>query len=83
MIPNFQVDLTLFCAKDFQERDFYEDLVYKLKKMVGSHTFSALFVKIISHYKSIGYNNNVLQQTACLVVNPIRVGNFAFILIAR
>ena len=27
----------------------------------------------------IGYNINVLQQTACLVVNPITVGNFAFL----
>ena len=36
-------------------------------------------IKIISHYKKIGYNINVLQQTACLVVNPITVGNFAFL----
>ena len=41
--------------------------------------FSAQFIKIISHYKKIGYNINVLQQTACLVVNPITVGNFAFL----
>ena len=27
----------------------------------------------MSHYKK-GYNINVLQQTACLVVNPITVG---------
>ena len=26
-----------------------------------------------------GYSINVLQQTACLMVNPIRVGNFAFL----
>ena len=37
------------------------------------------FIKIISHYKKIGYNINVLQQTACLVVNPITVGIFAFL----
>ena len=36
--------------------------------------FSAQFIKIISHYKMIGYNINVLQQTACTVVNPITVG---------
>ena len=54
-------------------------LVYKLKKIVGSNYFSAQFIKIISHYKKIGYNINVLQQTACLVVNPITVGNFAFL----
>ena len=58
---------------------FYGDLVYKLKKIVGSNNFSAQFIKIISHYKKIGYNINVLQQTACLVVNPIKVGNFAFL----
>ena len=55
------------------------DLVYKFKKIVGSNNFSAQFIKIISHYKKIGYNINVLQQTACLVVNPITVGNFAFL----
>ena len=53
--------------------------VYKLKKIVGCTNFSAQFIRIISHYKKIGYNINVLQQTACLVVNPITVGNFAFL----
>ena len=51
----------------------------KMKKIVGSNNFSAQLIKIISHYKKIGYNINVLQQTACLVVNPITVGNFAFL----
>ena len=64
--------------------DFFPTLklemgLYKLKKIVGSNNFSAQFIKIISHYKKIGYNINVLQQTACLVVNPITVGNFAFL----
>ena len=35
--------------------------------------------KIISDYKKIGNNINVLQQTACLVVNPVTVGNFGFL----
>ena len=51
--------------------------MYKLKKIVGFNNFSAQFIDIISHYIKIGYNINVLQQTACLVVNPITVGNFA------
>ena len=61
------------------EPEFYSDLMYKLKKIVGADNFSAQFIKIISHYKKIGYNTNVLQQTACLVVNSITVGNFAFL----
>ena len=61
------------------EPNFYGDLMYKLKKIVGLYIFSAQFIKIISHYKKISYNINVLQKTACLVVNPITVGNFAFL----
>ena len=53
--------------------------MYTLKKIVGSNNFSAQFIEIISHYKKIGYNINVLQQTAYLVVNPITVGSFAFL----
>ena len=65
--------------KGLLEPDFYGDLKYKLKKIVGSNNFSAQFITISSHYKKIGYNINALQQTACLVVNPITVGNFAFL----
>ena len=54
-------------------------LLRKGNQIVGSDSFSAQFIKIISHYKKIGYNINVLQQTACLVVNLITVGNFAFL----
>ena len=79
LISKFQVGLKSLLRQGLSEPDFYGDLVYRLKKIVGSNNFSAQFIKIISHYKKIGYNINVLQQTACLVVNPITVGNFAFL----
>ena len=79
LISKFQVGLKSLLRQGLSEPDFYGDLVYKLKKIVGSDDFSAQFIKIISNYKKIGYNINVLQQTACLVVNPITVGNFAFL----
>ena len=79
LISKFQVGLKSLLRQGLSEPDFYGDLVYKLKKIVGSNNFSAQFIKIISHYKKIGYNINVLQQTAYLVVNPITVGNFAFL----
>ena len=41
--------------------------------------FTYHFKKIIVRYKKIGYNIDVLQQTACLVVNPIKVNNFAYL----
>ena len=52
----------------------------KLKLIVGSNDFSAQLIKIIFYYKKISNNITVLQQTACFVVNPITVGNFAFLL---
>ena len=50
----------------------------KSKARLGSKK-SEQFIEIISSYKKIDYNINVLQQTACLVVNPITIGNFAFL----
>ena len=37
------------------------------------------FIKIFSDYKTIRFNINILQQTACLVVKSIMVGNFNFL----
>ena len=79
LISKFQVGLKSFLRGGLSEPELHGDLVYKLKKIVGSDNFSAQFIKIISHYKKIGYNINVLHQTACLVDNPITVGNFAFL----
>ena len=79
----FQVGLKSLLRQGLSEPDFYGDLVYKLKKIVGSNNFSAQFIRIIFHYKKIGYNINELQQTACMVVNPITVGNLLSSLIAR
>ena len=73
LISKFQVGLKSLLRQGLSEAEFYGDLVYKLKKIAGSNIFYAQFIKIISHYKKIGYTINVLQQTACLV------GNFAFL----
>ena len=79
LITKFQVWLKSLLRQRLSEPEFYGDLVYKLNKIVGSYNFSVQFIKIISFYKKIGYIINVLQQTAFLVVNPITVGNFAFL----
>ena len=79
LISKFQVRLKSLLRQGLSEPEFYGDLVYKLKKIDGSNNFLAQCIKINSHYKKIGYNINVLQQTACLVVNLITVGSFAFL----
>ena len=52
------------------------DLVYKLK-FIGRKDFSFQFRKIITRYRRIRYNLNVMQQSTCLVFNPIMVDSYA------
>ena len=57
------------------EPKFYGDCVYKFRKIIGKNDFPYHFKKIVVCYKKIGYNKDVLRQTACLVVNPIKVNS--------
>ena len=59
--------------------EFYGDLVHKFRKIIGKNDFPYHFKKIIVRYKKIGYNIDVLRQTASLVVNPIKVNSFAYL----
>ena len=56
------------------EPELYGDLVYKFKKLIGRNDFSFQFRKII---RRIGYNLNVMRQSAYLVFNPIMVHGYA------
>ena len=49
------------------------------EKIFSKYEFPYHFKKISVRYKTIGYNIDVLRQTACLVVNPIKVINFAYL----
>ena len=44
---------------------------------MGRTDFSYQFRKVIIRYKRIGYNLNFMRQSACLVINPITVNDFA------
>ena len=48
-------------------------------KIIGKNVFFYHFKKIIVRYIKIGYNIDVLRQTACLIVNPINVNSFAYL----
>ena len=50
-------------------------------KITDKNDFPYHFEKIIVRYKKICYNIDVLRQTACLVVNPIKVNIFAYLFI--
>ena len=52
---------------------FNSDLVYKFKRIVGKPNFSNQFKKIVKRYIRVGYNLDIMRQSACLVLNPITV----------
>ena len=76
LVSKFSVGLKTLLHQGLSEPEFYGDLVYKFKTIVGRADFSDQFRKIIIRYKRIGCNINIMRQTACLVFNPITVNNF-------
>ena len=76
LITKFNVGLKSLLQQGLSEPEFYGDLVYKLKKIRGMMDFSSQFWKVIMRYKRIGYNLNVMRQSACLAINPIMVDSF-------
>ena len=55
----------------------HSDIVNKFKKIRGMTDFSDQFRKNIMRYKRIGFNLDVMQQSACLVTNPINVDGYS------
>ena len=47
--------------------------------LVGKPNFSDQFKKIVKRYKRVGYNLDIMRQSACLVVNPITVYSYGFL----
>ena len=76
-MSKYNVGLKTLLLQGLSEPEFYGDLVYKFRKIIGKNDFLYHFNKIIVRYKKIDYNTDVLRQTACLVVNPIKVNSFA------
>ena len=77
LISKYNVGLKTLLTEGLSEPEFYGDLVYKFKKLIGINDFSFQFRKIITRYRRIGYNLNVMRQSACLVFNQIMVDNYA------
>ena len=73
LISKLNDGLKSLLHQGLSEPECYGD---KLKKIMVRTDFSDQFRKIIIHQKRIGYDLNVIQQSACLVIN-LTVDNFA------
>ena len=79
IVSKYNVRKKTLLLQGLSKPEFYVDLGYKFRKINGKIDIPYHFKKIIVRYKNIGYNIDVLRQTACLVVNPIKVNSFAYL----
>ena len=77
LVEKYSISLKTLLQQGICEPEFYSDLVYRFRKIVGKSNFSEQFRKLINHYKRIGYSLDIMRQTACLVVNLIIVDGYA------
>ena len=68
LIEQNHVSLKKFMQLGICNPEFYGDLVYKSKKIIGNPNFSNLFKRTIKRFKRAGYNLDIMLQTACLVL---------------
>ena len=63
IVSKYYVGLIRLLLAGLSEPEFYRDLVYKFRKIIGKNDFPYHFKKKIVRYKKMGYNINVLRQT--------------------
>ena len=73
LIVKYNIRLKTLLQQGISEPIFYGDLVYKFKPIVGRSNFSDQFKKIVKRYIRVGYNLDIMRQSACLVLNLIMV----------
>ena len=79
LIVKYNIGLKTLLQQGISEPIFYGDVVYKFKRIVGKPKLSDQFKKIVKRYIRVGYNLDIMRQSACLVLNPITVNSYGFL----
>ena len=79
----YNIGLKTLLQQGISEPIFYGDLVYKFKRIVGKPNFSDQFKKIVKCYNRVGYNLDIMRQSACLVLTQSQFIAMVSSLIAR
>ena len=79
LIVKYNIGLKTLLQQGISEPIVYGDLVYKFKRIVGKPNLSDQLKKIVKRYIRVGYNLDVMRQSACLVINSITVCSYSFL----
>ena len=61
LFEKYSVSLKTLLQQGISEPEFYGDLVYRFRKIVGKSNFSKQFRKLINRYKRIGYSLDIMR----------------------
>ena len=70
--------LTYFLRQGISHPEFYGEVTYKLRKILGHGHFENLFNKRINSFIKKDYDQVILQRTSRLVIDPSTVNSHAF-----
>ena len=77
LISKYNSNLKFLLQQGISHPDFYGDVIYKLRKIIGKPHFTYLFIKRIKRFLKRNYDRKILKRTARLVVDPSTVDQHA------
>ena len=70
LIVKYNIGLKTLLQQGISEPMFYGDLVYKFKELLEN--LILVIKKVVKRNVRVGYNLDIMQQSACLVLNQSR-----------
>ena len=62
LVEKYNAGLKTLLQQGISAQEFYGDLVYRFRKIVGKCNFSEQFRKLINRYKRIGYSPDIMRS---------------------
>ena len=78
IVSKYNVGLKTLLLQGLSEPEFYGDLVYKIRKIIGKNDFPYHFKKIVVRYKKLGYCYEIKCITGVLLkfIPQVIVGKY-------
>ena len=79
LISKYKCNLKSFLRQGISHPEFYGDVIYKLRKILGHTHFENLFIKRIKKFLKRDYDPIILQRTSRLVIDHSTIDSHAFL----
>ena len=79
LIDKYKCNLKSLLRQGISHPEYYGDVIYRLRKIIGHVHFDNLFVKRIKKFLKKDYDPLILQRTSCLVVDHSTIDNYTFL----